>query len=223
MTHRLFEQQDDLEDMYEGLTLLELQKLCKVYGIDYPKNATAEELKDLLEEDESFEDTPLKQSPFKPGVWVLAYGLTKGLSKKDLPDNIKRSDVVLLKDDAIKSLIKISLETPSESTTLAINRRISALSQDFTYKIVNGAIRITAGADEVMWLHWLVHPEDSKTGPCDECFDNAYGEPNFGYYNPDQFIPEMPVHNHCVCEWEIIYDFRDIIEPGEEQVGETIK
>ena len=47
-------------------------------------------------------------------------------------------------------------------------------------------------------LAWTLHPELSESGPCPICYDNE------GEYDPDDpFLPEMPAHVRCVCEWDI--------------------
>ena len=85
-----------------------------------------------------------------------------------------------------------------------IQKRISALSSNFTYKLVNNAVKITAQKEKAKWLVWITRPGLTKTGPCVIC------APRHGRkYRPTWFLPNIPAHSGCVCEWEIRWEFEE--------------
>lgn len=94
-------------------------------------------------------------------------------------------------------------------TPKGITQRVDSLTQIFNHRIVNNALKVIAPTNNAKWMRWILHPELSKTGPCPICMAYATGGRN-GYYRVTWFTPRMPVHNYCVCEWEIIFGKPDL-------------
>ena len=90
-------------------------------------------------------------------------------------------------------------------TPEGIRDRVTSISQVFNYKVVNNAIKIIAPLNNAKWMVWILHPEDSESGPCDICIGHSMGGQD-GFYRTSWFMPEMPVHPRCVCEWLIFFD-----------------
>ena len=86
------------------------------------------------------------------------------------------------------------------STPQGIIRRIKSLAQDFTYKSVNGAIRIYGQKNKVKWLAWLTVGDDRVCIICQTAASGGRG----GFYQSNWFMPEMPAHAGCRCQW-IVY------------------
>lgn len=81
-----------------------------------------------------------------------------------------------------------------------IRRRIQQLSQDFTYRVVNGAIKIYGQTNGATWLYWLTVGDDRV---CPICTKAAQGGRD-GHYRVTWFTPAMPAHPGCRCQW-IVY------------------
>lgn len=96
-------------------------------------------------------------------------------------------------------------EAPFWKTVPGINRRIKGLAQDFNFKVVNTAVKIIAPTNGAKWMRWILHPELTVAGPCPYCSDKASGGRD-GYYHVTWFLPDMPAHPNCVCEWEIWFE-----------------
>lgn len=90
-------------------------------------------------------------------------------------------------------------------TPEGIHKRIDSLAQVFSYKVVNNAIRVIAPTNGAKWLRWVLHPELTASGPCIICITAAAGGRN-GNYQINWFVPLMPAHPRCVCEWEIWFE-----------------
>ncbi len=89
-------------------------------------------------------------------------------------------------------------------TPEGIKRRVNALGATLTWTLYNNAVRQTAPnlMQPEAYLQWITRPDLSKTGPCPIC------APRHGsVYDPDGFVPDMPAHIGCVCEWQIVYLF----------------
>lgn len=84
-----------------------------------------------------------------------------------------------------------------------ISRRINQLAQNFSYKVVNNAQKIYGQTGGARWLRWE-DAGDAKV--CADCERHARGGDGRGYYRPWWFLPAMPVHSNCRCQWEIIYE-----------------
>lgn len=83
-----------------------------------------------------------------------------------------------------------------------ITRRIKFLAQDFTYKSVNGAIKLYGDSTKnVMWLKWETVGDDRV---CVLCLQAAAGGRS-GFYKPSWFMPSMPKHAGDRCQWVVYY------------------
>jgi hypothetical protein len=91
------------------------------------------------------------------------------------------------------------------STPTGITRRINYLAQEFTYMTINGAIKLYGNTQGVKWLQWLTVGDDRVCPICDKA--SAGGRS--GYYKSSWFMPAMPVHPGCRCQWTIYYDHRE--------------
>ena len=92
-----------------------------------------------------------------------------------------------------------------------ILRRINMLSTMFTHRTVNNSLKIIGTTAGVRWLAWVLRPDKSESGPCKVCIGYAVGG-DAGVYKSTWFLPQMPVHPNCVCEWELIYRQSDVTE-----------
>jgi len=87
-------------------------------------------------------------------------------------------------------------------TPKGITRRVDSLAQDFNYRIVNNAFKVVAPTAGAKWMRWC---DMGDTRVCDECRRHATGGRD-GYYKVTWFMPEMPVHPGCRCQWEILFE-----------------
>ena len=79
-----------------------------------------------------------------------------------------------------------------------IQNRISQLSSNFTYKLVNNAIKITAQEEKAKWLIWITAGDDRV---CPICAPR-----HLRRYRPTWFLPNLPSHSGCRCVWEIVWE-----------------
>jgi hypothetical protein len=86
-------------------------------------------------------------------------------------------------------------------TLVGLTRRIDMLSQDFSYRLVNNACKITANTNKAEWLKWE-DKGDAKV--CPTCQRHSKGGKN-GYYKTSWFLPKMPAHPGCRCKWKILF------------------
>jgi len=82
-----------------------------------------------------------------------------------------------------------------------LNRRIDSLAQQFAYKVVNNAWKVVGEKNGAEWMKWW---DMGDTHVCDECRRHSEGGRG-GYYKITWFMPEMPVHPGCRCQWEIMF------------------
>lgn len=90
-------------------------------------------------------------------------------------------------------------------TPEGITQRVNNIAQVFSYRVVNNALRIIGKTNGAKWMEWILHPERSESGPCVICIGYSRGGRN-GAYRVHWFLPRMPVHPFCVCEWEIWFE-----------------
>ena len=88
------------------------------------------------------------------------------------------------------------------TSSKGITRRIDSLAQDFNYLIVNNAWKIIAPTNGSNWLKWR---DMGDARVCDDCLSYASGG-RAGFYHVTWFMPEMPVHNGCRCQWEMWFE-----------------
>ena len=91
------------------------------------------------------------------------------------------------------------------SSPEGIMHRINMLSQSFTYKIVNNSLIAYGTAGGITRWRWATNPGASISGPCAYC-DSQNGR----IYRKGQFLPSLPAHANCVCEWELMFDPKEI-------------
>lgn len=84
-------------------------------------------------------------------------------------------------------------------TPKGLDQRLQAFAQNFTFKIVNNAVKIVGKTHGVLFFQWITRPDLSKTGPCPICAPR-----HLKRYKPQWFLPALPAHNGCVCEWQLI-------------------
>ena len=95
--------------------------------------------------------------------------------------------------------------SPYWRTPEGINQRIELLGQQFTYQVVNNSLQVYGETYGAKAFTWITHPESSAYGrkhgeACSIC------APKHGHvYYPGQFLPSLPAHNRCVCQWEIVW------------------
>jgi len=85
-------------------------------------------------------------------------------------------------------------------TPEGIQRRIDALSRSFTYKIVNNSLMAYGESAGITEFQWMTDPGATKTGPCPYCASK-----NGNIYRKGQFLPPLPAHSNCVCQWALLY------------------
>ena len=86
-----------------------------------------------------------------------------------------------------------------------IMRRIEMLSQSFTYKVVNNSLMFYGYSAGIKRVRWVTNPGASKTGPCPIC-DALNGR----IYRKGQFLPPLPAHQNCVCNFELLFDPKEL-------------
>lgn len=84
---------------------------------------------------------------------------------------------------------------------VGIIRRIDSLAQYFSFKVVNNVFKIVGDVNGALWLRWR---DMGDAWVCLQCRQYASGGRR-GYYYRTWFMPEMPVHPGCRCQWEIIF------------------
>ena len=70
------------------------------------------------------------------------------------------------------------------------------LTEDFSYNVVNNALQVYGRKNEVEGFEW-VGSMDERT--CNYC-DGQIGR----FYRLGQFLPRLPAHNLCRCEWRLV-------------------
>ena len=83
-----------------------------------------------------------------------------------------------------------------------ITRRIDSLAQFFSYKVVNNAMKVIAPVNDAKWLRWR---DMGDASVCEQCLAYSMGGRN-GDYRVTWFLPAMPVHSGCRCQWEILFE-----------------
>jgi hypothetical protein len=73
------------------------------------------------------------------------------------------------------------------------------VSEAFTYGVYNNAVKVLGDTYPISFLVWIIAPDDRV---CPRCRENsAKGEG--GRFKPGWFLPQMPVHPRCRCQWEL--------------------
>jgi hypothetical protein len=79
---------------------------------------------------------------------------------------------------------------------LGIDRRLALFSEDFSYSVVNNSLQIYGGANNVWGFEWEGQIDNRTCNICDARIGRQY--------RLGQFIPSLPAHNHCRCNWRLI-------------------
>jgi hypothetical protein len=79
---------------------------------------------------------------------------------------------------------------------------IDGLSQDLHFTVVNNALKMVASVNGVKWLFWRISEADNV---CWLCLEKATGGDG-GFYRVGWFMPKMPVHPNCRCQWELVFE-----------------
>jgi len=77
-----------------------------------------------------------------------------------------------------------------------IERRVEMLGEDFCFRTVNNALQAYGRANDVLGWYWI-GSIDERT--CNYC-DSQMGR----FYRIGQFLPILPSHAGCRCEWELV-------------------
>jgi len=77
-----------------------------------------------------------------------------------------------------------------------IKRRKEMFGEQFTFQFVNNALQAYGRKNEVAGFEW-VGTLDERT--CNIC-DGQIGR----QYTIGQFLPQLPAHVGCRCEWRVI-------------------
>lgn len=112
----------------------------------------------------------------------------RGADRAKLISLIRQSE-----DDSVGGYLGRYWQSPP-----GIQSRISSLSSNFTYKLVNNAVKITAQKEKAKWLVWLTVADDRVCPIC---------EPrHLRKWRPTWFLPNMPAHAGCRCQWIIQWE-----------------
>lgn len=77
-----------------------------------------------------------------------------------------------------------------------IRRRVEMLSEDFTFRVTNNALQAYGKKNDVAGWIWVGSMDEYA---CDYCFSQM-GR----FYRLGQFLPSLPAHANCRCEWELV-------------------
>ena len=77
-----------------------------------------------------------------------------------------------------------------------LKRRLEYLGEDFCYNVINNALQAYGRKNEVSGWEWI-GSMDERT--CTYC-DSQMGR----FYRLGQFLPRLPSHVNCRCEWRLI-------------------
>ena len=132
----------------------------------------------------------------------------RGMTDEDLRRILKIRRVPIPIDATRAQLISLIRKSEDDSvggyhgdywqSPPGIQSRITQLSSNFTYKLVNNAVKITAQKEKAKWLVWITAADDRV---CPICAPR-----HLRRYRPTWFLPNMPIHNLCRCAWEIRWE-----------------
>jgi len=96
--------------------------------------------------------------------------------------------------------LRASLDDYWRTTPAGITRRIRSLSQVFNWKLINNACKVIAPVNRARWLEWRDYGDANV---CPDCLHNSTKGGRKGFYRVSWFMPEMPVHPGCRCQWVV--------------------
>ena len=119
------------------------------------------------------------------------------IRKTSIPRGADRAELIALirksEDDSVGGYYGQYWQSPP-----GIQRRIAQLSSNFTYRIVNNAVKITAQKEKAKYLVWVTVGDDRVCPIC---------EPrHMKMYKTTWFLPRMPAHAGCRCVWQINWE-----------------
>lgn len=89
-----------------------------------------------------------------------------------------------------------------------IRRRIDSLAQAFNYRVINNAYKVVGETNGVKWLQWMTKGDDKVCIICRTIVKEKgrkFGEVG-GFFRITWFMPEMPVHPNCRCQWKYHFE-----------------
>lgn len=117
----------------------------------------------------------------------------RGATRRKLIDLIRQSE-----DDSVGGYLGRYWQSPP-----GIQSRITSLSSNFTYKLVNNAVKIVAQEEKAKWLVWITVGDDRVCPIC---------EPrHLRRYRPTWFLPNMPAHAGCFLKDTLVDTGRGLI------------
>jgi len=93
-------------------------------------------------------------------------------------------------------------DKPYWKTEPGIVRRINALGQTFNFGIFNGAMKVLGKQNPRMKYFYWVTAEDDRV--CAICIANSR-KGRDGRFNVGWFLPMMPAHPGCRCQWMLLW------------------
>lgn len=93
-------------------------------------------------------------------------------------------------------------DAPYWTGPAGITSRLAGVAQHFTYITVNNAMRTLGEKGQVEYLEWVVMGDDRV---CPKCRANA-AKGEKGRFKPGWFMPIMPAHYGCRCQWRAWYE-----------------
>lgn len=126
------------------------------------------------------------------------------MRRVDFPEDADREQMIRLlrtsEDDYVGGYHGKYWESP-----VGLIRRIESLSQNFVWKLVNNAVKITAQRDPLVKVLIWVTAADDKV--CPICAPRHMKE-----YLTHWFLPQMPAHPGCRCQWEMVMKREEELE-----------
>ena len=83
-------------------------------------------------------------------------------------------------------------------TSAGFRKRIDALSEDFTYGLFNNALVAYGEKNKAEHFKWIGNMDARICAYCSRFVGRVY--------RTGQYLPRLPAHVNCRCNWEIIPD-----------------
>ena len=75
-------------------------------------------------------------------------------------------------------------------------KRMDMIGQDFIFQIVNNSLQAFGVSNDVKGFLG----REGFSSHCDYCSGNIIGK----FFYQGRYLPRLPAHNNCTCEWEIV-------------------
>lgn len=85
-----------------------------------------------------------------------------------------------------------------------VTRRIEMLSEHFTYQVINNSLMFYGQSAGVNLVRWVTMQDERVCPIC--------GPLQGRVYRKGQFLPPLPAHANCRCQWELLFDPGDIVQ-----------